>query len=75
MTVNHPHAMFRTGTRTYTARPPSGSRAARRAWDAFAADGPLKSLLLIEGYWSCERVNGDIEQMENTVSDRYCGGR
>lgn len=71
MTVNHPHAMFRTGTRWYTARPPSGCRAARRAWDHFAADGKLKSMMLIEGYWSCERENGDIEQIENTVSDRY----
>ncbi len=73
MTVNHPHAMFRSGTRWYTARPPAGCRAARRAWDFFAKDGPIVWMSLLDGYWGCERPNGKIDEIENTVSDRYCG--
>lgn len=71
MTVNYPHAMFHTGTREYQTRPPSNCPTARRAWDILAADGPIKSMMLIEGYWSCARENGNIDGIENTVSDRY----
>lgn len=73
MTVNHPHAMFRTGTREYRARPPSGCRAARRAWDILAKDGLIVWMTLLDGYWGCERPDGSISEIENTVSDRYCG--
>lgn len=74
MTVNHPHAMFRTGSRWYTSRPPANCRTARKAWDYFAKkDGrPIKWLSLLSGYWGCERVDGgSVEEVENVFSSRY----
>lgn len=67
------HAMFCTGKRKYEKRPPSNCRAARRAWDVFAKDGPLLWMTLLDGYWGCERPDGKIDEIENTVSDRYHG--
>lgn len=57
--------MFRNGGRVYTKRPPSNCYSARRAWDSLLKDGPIVSMLLIDGYWSCERPNGDIDDREN----------
>lgn len=73
MTRNYPHAMFRTGTRKYTKRPPSNCKTARKAWDYFAAKGgPIKWLSLLDGYWGVERVDGgQIEEIENVFSSRY----
>ncbi len=74
MTVNHPHAMFRTGTRVYKSRPPANCGTARKAWDILMAanpDNPLKDMMLIEGYWMCELQDGTHDDMENTVSSRY----
>lgn len=72
MSVNHPHAMFRTGTRTYTSRPPANCKAARRAWDHFAAKGPITWMSLLDGYWGVQRPgDGPIEEIENLFSTRY----
>lgn len=72
MTVNHPHAMFRTGTRTYTTRPPSNCKTARRAWDFFAKEGPIVWMSLLDGYWGVQRPgDGPIEEAENIFSSRY----
>ncbi len=73
MTRNFPHAMFRTGSRTYTKRPPANCKTARKAWDHFAAKGgPIKWLSLLDGYWGIERVDGGpIEEIENVFSSRY----
>jgi hypothetical protein len=65
VTVNHPHGFFRTGTRTYFDRPPANCRRARAAWDYFAETGPIVWLHLLDGYWGCERENGDIEEIAN----------
>jgi hypothetical protein len=71
MTVNHPHAMFRTGTRTYTKRPPANCKTAQLAWDFLAKDGPIVWMTLLDGYWGAERPDGRIDEAENTFSSRY----
>lgn len=74
MTRNHPHAMFRTGSRTYTARPPANCKTARKAWDHFAAKGQIEWLYLMDGYWGVKRPGGRlIEEIENSFSSRYEG--
>lgn len=60
------HAMFRTGTRTYTERPPASCRAARAAWDIHIKNGPIKWIYLFDGYWGALRENGVIDEIENT---------
>lgn len=62
---HHLFGMFRTGTRTYTERPPANCRRARAAWDRHAKDGPIVSLQLLDGYWGAERPNGRIDEIEN----------
>lgn len=59
------HSMFRDGTRRYKSRPPANCRSARAAWDHHAVDGPIVWLQLLDGYWGCERPNGDIDEVEN----------
>lgn len=71
MTRNHPHAMFRTGTRVYKTRPPARCKAARRAWDYFAKTEPVVELSLCYGYWGATRSDGRIEEVENVFSTRY----
>lgn len=61
----HLCGMFRWGSRTYTKRPPSNCYSARRAWDLLSEKGPIVSMMLIDGYWSCERENGDLDDCEN----------
>ena len=68
MTVNHPHSLFRTGTRRYDKRPPANCRRARAAWDFHAKDGTVVWLQLLDGYWGAMRENGDIEECENLAS-------
>jgi len=69
MTVSHPHALFRTGTRRYTARPASNCKTARKAWDFFAKEGPIEWLSLLDGYWGCQRPNGaPIEESDLGVT-------
>lgn len=53
-------AEYRTGTRRYTSRPPSNCIAARAAWDAFAKDGAIEWIQLLDGYWGCCRPEQDI---------------
>lgn len=60
------HPLFRTGTRTYTSRPPANCRSAREAWDYHAQAGPIEWLFLLDGYWGAKRPNGDIDECENT---------
>lgn len=71
MTRNHPHAMFRTGTRKYTKRPPSNCKTAQLAWDVLAKDGPIEWLTLLDGHWGACRPDGSISEIENTMSSRY----
>ena len=61
-------AMHRTSNVRYTSRPPANRRTAREAWDRFAATGPVVWVRLLDGYWGCERPNGDIEEIENTFA-------
>lgn len=67
MTVNHPHGMFRTGTRVYKKRQPANSRRERGAWDIhLKKGGPIIWMQLLDGYWGAYR--GDhvpIEEIEN----------
>jgi hypothetical protein len=70
MTVNHPHPMFRTGTRRYECRPPASCRSARWAWDCHAKDGPIVWLQLLDGYWGAMRQNGNIDEIENLYTTR-----
>lgn len=64
--------MFRTGSRTYTARPPANCKTARKAWDFFAKKGPIEWMTLLCGYWGVQRPgNGPIEEIENVFSGRY----
>jgi hypothetical protein len=64
--------MFRTGTRTYTARPPANCKTARKAWDHFAEKGSIEWIYLLDGYWGCQRPgDGPIEEIENVFSSRY----
>lgn len=48
-------AIFRTSNTIYKSRPPANRPAARRAWDRFAKDGPIKQLRLLDGYWGVLR--------------------
>jgi hypothetical protein len=49
----------------YKRRPAANRIAARRAWDDFAADGPIEWLQLNDGYWGCMRPGADtIEERE-----------
>lgn len=59
-------AIFRQGTgKQYTSRPPANCVAARAAWDAFATDGEIVWLQLLDGYWGCQRPgDGPIEELE-----------
>lgn len=59
-------ATFREGTGTrYECRPSANRVAARRAWDAFAEDGPVEWVQLLDGYWGCQRPGVDgIEELE-----------
>ncbi len=68
MTVNHPHSLFRTGTRRYESRPPSNCRRARAAWDYHSKDGPVMWLQLLDGYWGAMREDGCIDECENLIS-------
>lgn len=54
----HFSAVFRTSNTIYTSRPPANRPAARRAWDRFAKDGPIKQVRLLDGYWGCLRPDG-----------------
>lgn len=65
MTVNHPHGMFRSGTRQYLTRPPSNCRRARAAWDRHAETGHVVWLQLLDGYWGAMREDGHIDELEN----------
>lgn len=65
MTVNHPHSLFRTGTRRYKGRPPSNCKRARAAWDHHLKGGPVVWLQLLDGYWGAMRPNGEIDECEN----------
>lgn len=62
------YAMFRTGTRVYTSRPPANCRSARQAWDYLSepSKAPIKDMHLVDGYWICERTDGTHEDVENT---------
>jgi len=73
VTVNHPHAMFRSGTREYLSRPPANCRAARRAWDRFAAEAPLKAMSLVYAIGCASARTVTWIRSKTTVSDRYCG--
>lgn len=74
MSVNYPHAMFRTGTREYRERPSANCKAARRAWDSFAMGGEIEWIHLLDGYWGCKRPGNDvIEEKGNIFSTRYHG--
>lgn len=66
-------AMFREGSgKQYTSRPPANCVAARKAWDHFAADGPVIWIQLLDGYWGCERgLGGPIEEEEAIHFRRY----
>lgn len=65
MTFNHPHGMFRTGTRRYEKRPPANCRKVRQAWDVHLQDGPVVWLQLVDGYWGAMREDGHIDEVEN----------
>lgn len=66
MTWNHPHPMFRSGTRRYTERPPANCKTAREAWDFHAKAGPVVWLQLLDGYWGAMRESENIDEVENT---------
>lgn len=54
-------AAFRAGTgRRYTARPAANRKAARRAWDHFAAKGQVEWVQLLDGHWGCQRPGSRI---------------
>lgn len=59
--------MFRWGSRVYTSRPPANCRSARQAWDRLSARSPvpIKDMHLMDGYWTCERENGELDDCEN----------
>lgn len=66
------HSMVRSSDRVYTSRPPANCRTARSAWDYLTkGHGPLKDMMLIEGYWNAETVGGDVVGEENVFSSRY----
>jgi hypothetical protein len=64
---HHLLAIYRTGTRFYTSRPPSNCRSARKAWDRLAAkkDVPLVELMLMEGTWSGGYADGTSAIVDN----------
>ncbi len=65
MTFNHPHGLFRSGSRRYETRPPANCKKARLAWDQHAEDGPVIWLQLLDGYWGAMRLDGTIDEIEN----------
>lgn len=54
-------ALFRNpygGGTMYTKRPAANRIAARAAWDHFAETGEIEWMILLDGYWGCQRPNG-----------------
>lgn len=45
----------RSSGRCWSARPHAKNKAARAAWDHFAATGSIRMIRLIEGKWCCYR--------------------
>jgi hypothetical protein len=69
----HPSNIFRTSDKFYTTRPPANCKAARVAWDVLAAEGPMLSMRLLDGYWMCKRSadpQADMDEIEATVVAR-----
>jgi hypothetical protein len=64
---HHLLAIYRSGTRFYTSRPPSNCRSARAAWDRLATkkNVPLVELMLIEGTWSGGYSDGSSAIVDN----------
>lgn len=60
--------MLRWGTRVYTSRPPANCRAARWAWDHLSKKGPIRDMHLMDGYWTCMRMDGELDDIENTYA-------
>ena len=60
--------MLRNGTRVYMARPPANCRAARDAWDRLSRRGTIQDMHLMDGYWTCQYVDGEIGDIENTFA-------
>jgi hypothetical protein len=65
--THHLLAIYRSGTRFYTSRPPSNCRSARAAWDRLTAkkDVQLIELMLMEGTWSGGYADGTSAIVEN----------
>ncbi len=55
-------AAFRTSGKRYRARPPANCRAARAAWDVFAAEGPVEWLQLLDGHWGAKRPGNPLPE-------------
>ncbi len=63
-------AVFRTSNTIYTSRPAANRPAARRAWDRFAKDGPIKQLRLLDGYWGVLRGEDDWPEEAEAIHFR-----
>ena len=64
------YSFHRSGTRRYASRPPANCAAARAAWDAFAKDGPVEWIQLLDGYWGCQRPGVDVIEERDAVHFR-----
>lgn len=64
-------AMFRTGCiRKYHERPASNRVAARKFWDEMAESGPIEWIMLIDGYWACQRPGDDLPEEHEAIHYR-----